>query len=79
MANFTLLLHDIVENSNVVLIVKKLSANAGHPEDTGLFPGSRRSPGGGPSNLLQYSCLENPMDRGDWQFIVLGSQGVGHD
>ena len=53
MANFTLLLHDIVENSNVVLIVKKLSANAGHPEDTGLFPGSRRSPGGGPGNPCQ--------------------------
>ena len=70
MENFTLL-HDIVDNSNVVLIVKNLSANAGHLEDRGLFPGSGRSPGGGPSSLLQYSCLENPMDRGDWQFIVL--------
>ena len=70
MENFTLL-HDIVDNSNVVLIVKNLSANAGHLEDRGLFPGSGRSPGRGPSSLLQYSCLENPMDRGDWQFIVL--------
>ena len=47
MENFTLL-HDIVDNSNVVLIVKNLSANAGHLEDRGLFPGSGRSPGGGP-------------------------------
>ena len=42
-------------------VVKNLSANAG---DTGLIPGSGRSPGGGHGNPLQYSCLENPMDRG---------------
>ena len=35
----------------------------------GLIPGSGRSPGGGNGNLLQYSCLENPMDRGDWRAI----------
>ena len=34
--------------------------------DLGLIPGLGRSPGGGPGNLLQYSCLENPIDRGDW-------------
>ena len=38
--------------------------------DTGLIPGSGRSPGDGNSNTLQYSCLENPMDRGVWQAIV---------
>ena len=39
--------------------------------DTGLFLGSGRSPGGGYSNLLQYSCLENPMDREAWKGIAL--------
>ena len=38
--------------------------------DMGLIPGSGRSPGGGHSNPLQYSCLENPMDRGAWQAAV---------
>ena len=42
-------------------MVKKLPANAG---DTGSIPGSGRSPGGGNGNSLQYSCLEDPMDRG---------------
>ena len=46
----------------------------------GSIPGSGRSPGGGPSNLLQYSCLENPMDRGAWQATVRGGhKRVGHD
>ena len=38
--------------------------------DTGLIPGSGRSPGGGPGNPLQYSCLGNPIDRGGWQAAV---------
>ena len=38
----------------------------------GLIPGSGRFPGGGPGNPLQYSCLENPMDRGVWQVAVHG-------
>ena len=38
--------------------------------DTGLIPGSGRSPGRGHGNPLQYSCLENPMDRGAWQAAV---------
>ena len=38
--------------------------------DPGLIPGLGRSPGGGHGNLLQYSCLENPMDRGPWQATV---------
>ena len=44
-------------------VVKNLPTNAG---DTDLIPRSGRSPGEGNSNLLQYSCLENPMDRGAW-------------
>ena len=40
--------------------------SACNTEDPGLIPRLRRSPGEGNSNLLQYSCLENPMDRGDW-------------
>ena len=39
-------------------------------EDPGLIPGSGRSPGEGHGNPLQYSCLENPMNRGAWQAIV---------
>ena len=48
-------------------MVKSLPANAG---DTGLIPRSGRSPGGGNGNLLQYSCLKNPMDRGAWRATV---------
>ena len=44
-------------------VVKNLPANAG---DSGLIPGSGRPPGEGNGNPLQYSCLENPMDRGTW-------------
>ena len=52
--------------SQVALVVKKPSANAGDVRDTGWIPGSGRSPGGGHGNPLQYSCLENTMDRGAW-------------
>ena len=41
-------------------------------EDTGTIPGSERAPGEGNCNPLQYSCLENPMDRGAWQTTVHG-------
>ena len=41
--------------------------------DLGLIPGSGRSPGEGHGNPLQYSCLENPMDRGAWQDSLWGS------
>ena len=47
--------------------------------DLGSIPGSGRSPGEGNGNSLQYYCLENSMDRGDWQLQFLGSQRVGHD
>ena len=56
--------------SQVVLMVKKPLANAGDIRDEGSVPGSGRSPGGGKGNPLQYSCLENPMDRGAWQTMV---------
>ena len=45
-------------------MVKNLPANARDPRVVGLIPGSRRSPGVGNGNPLQYSCLENSMDRG---------------
>ena len=48
----------------VALVVKNPSASAGDVRDSGLIPGSGRSPGGRNDNLLQYSCLENPLDRG---------------
>ena len=51
-------------------MVKNLRANAGDITDTGLTPGSERSPRGGHGDLLQYSWLENPMDRGAWQATV---------
>ena len=47
-----------------------LPANAGDVRDTGLIPGSRRSPGGGHGNLLQYCCLENLTDREHWLATV---------
>ena len=50
--------------SLVALVVKNLPANAGDTRDTGSVPGSGRSSGEGNGNPLQYSCLENPMDRG---------------
>ena len=46
-----------------MLVVKNPPANAGDIRDLGLIPGSERSHGGGHDNPLQYSCLENPMDR----------------
>ena len=49
--------------------VKNPLASAG---DKGLIPGSRRNPGEGNGNPLQYSCLENSMDRGAWQAMVQG-------
>ena len=59
--------------SRVALVVRNLPANAGDAGDTegvGSVPGSGRCPGGGHDNPLQYSCLENSMDRGGWQATV---------
>ena len=58
--------------SQVVLVLKNPPANAGDIRDAGLIPGLRRSLGGGHGNPLQYSCLENPMDRGAWWATVHG-------
>ena len=55
---------------------KESACNAG---DLGSIPGSRRPPGEGNSNSLQYSCLENLMDRGAWQATVHGVARVRHD
>ena len=54
-------------------MVKNLLANAGDPGDSGSIPGLGRSPGVGNGNLLQYSCLENSVDRGVWQAAVHGA------
>ena len=53
-------------------MVKNPPANAGDEGDMGSIPGSGRSPAGGNGNPLQYSCLENSMDRGAWQGTVHG-------
>ena len=54
----------------MVLVVKNPPANTGDPRDAGSILGSGRSPGVGNGNPLQYSCLENYMDRGAWQAAV---------
>ena len=56
--------------SQVVLVVKNLPASAEDIRDVGLIPRLGGSHGGGHSNPLQYSCLENPMDRGPWRATV---------
>ena len=53
-------------------MVKNPPVKAGDKRDAGLTPGLGRSHGGGHSNLLQYSYLENPMDRGAWKATVYG-------
>ena len=53
-------------------VVKNLPTNAGDTQGVGLIPGLGRSPGGENGKPLQYSCLENPMDRGAWQATVHG-------
>ena len=56
--------------SQVARVVKNPPANAGDVRDGGSVPGLGRSPGVGNGNPLQYSCLENPMDRGAWEATV---------
>ena len=65
----------ISKNSTVCgtsLAVKWLRLCASNARDAGSIPGSRSSPGGGNGNPLQYSCLENPMDRGTWWAAIHG-------
>ena len=59
-------------------VVKNLPANVGDIRDMDLIPGSGRSPGGGHGNPFQYSCLENPMDRGASWPTVYGVATKGH-
>ena len=59
-------------NGSVSQVVKNLPANVGNARDVGSIPGLGRSPGGGNGNPLQYSCLENPMNRRAWRATVLG-------
>ena len=54
----------------MVLVVKNLPDDAGDIRDSGSIPGLGRSPGEGDGNTLQYSCLENPLDRGAWWATV---------
>ena len=54
----------------MALVIKNPPANAGDIRDTDLIPGSGRSPGEGHGNPLQYSYLENPIDRGAWWVTV---------
>ena len=51
-------------------VIKNPSANAGDTGDSGSIPGLGRSPGEGNSNLFQYSCLGNPLDRRAWWAII---------
>ena len=60
-------------------MVKNLPADAGDARDVGSILGSGRSPGEGNGNPLQYSCLENSVDRGAWRAIVHGVKRVRHD
>ena len=64
------------DSTEVGSVVKESTCNAGDPN---LIPESGRSLGGGHNNPLQYSCLENPMDRGAWWSTVHKSQRVKHD
>ena len=56
----------------VALVVENPDAGVGDVGDVGSIPGLGRSPGVRNGNLLQYSCLENPMDSGAWQATVHG-------
>ena len=65
--------------SQVALVVKNPPASAGDVRDMGSIPGLGRSPGEGNGNPLQYSCLENTMDRGVHRLQSKGSHRVRHD
>ena len=65
--------------SQMALVVKNPPASAGHVRDVGSIPWSERSPEGGHGSPLQYSCLENPVDRGVWQATVYRITKVRHD
>ena len=60
-------------------MVKNMPANAGDAGNVGSIPGKGRSLREGNGNPFQYSCLENPMDRGDWQVTVHRVARIGHN
>ena len=72
LSDFTYSLKGFLRGSNG----KESACDAGDP---GSVPGLGRSPGGGNGNPLQYSCLDNPMDRGDGRAIIHGLQRARHD
>ena len=61
-----------MDESQAALVTRNPLASAGEARDTGSIPGSGRSPGGGNGNPLQYSCLENSMERGAWRATAHG-------
>ena len=63
----------------MALVVKNPPADVGHIRDVGSIPRSGRSTGGAHGNPLQYSCLDNPMDRGAGGPQFIGSQRLRHD
>ena len=63
-------MHKVKPDSQVALMVKNQPIKVGDVTAVGSIPGSGRPPGGGHGNPPQYSCLENPMDRGAWQTTV---------
>ena len=65
--------HYLPGASQAALVVKNSPANTRDIKDVASVPGSRRSPGGGNGNPLQYSCLGNPMDKGVRRAIVHGA------
>ena len=79
---YCILTHIYMESREIPrrLSGKESACSAGNARDLGLSPGLGRSPGGGNGNPFQYSCLENPMDRGAWWPIQsMGSHRVRHD
>ena len=65
--------HALKGASQVMLVVKKTLAYTGDVREGSSVLGLGRSPGGGHGNPLQYSCLENPMERGAWWAIIHGA------
>ena len=69
----------LLRASQVALVLKNPPANVGDIRDAGSIPGSGISPGGGHSNPLQYSCLENLMEKKPGGLQSIGSQKAGHN
>ena len=68
-----------LSTAQVVLVVKNPPVNTADKRDLGSIPGLGRSPRGENGNPLQFSCLENYMDRGAWRATVHGLQRIRHD